>query len=245
MNASRISASLLLVSFLISAPVLARAQRFVRAPIYSAGNPTMGVATGDFNGDGNADLAFVSNTNPAVVTLRLGVGTGRFNKGQQITLTDLAGGILAGDWNDDGVLDFAVSQQTSQTISILLGVGDGTFTVAGSFSAGGIPGLLATGDLNGDGVPDLVAAISGHFVSVLLGFGQGEFGVPNVLGTEILPGTYSVAVADFNRDGKADIGAVGTNAFDGPSKLVTFLGNGMAPSGSRHSMGRRSTPSPT
>jgi hypothetical protein len=226
MKAFRISATLLLITFLISTPILASAQRFIRPATYSAGNPTMGVATGDFNGDGNADLAFVSNTNPAVVTLRLGIGNGRFNKGQQITLTDTAGGVLAGDWNNDGVRDLAVSQQTSQTISILLGVGDGTFSVAGSFNAGGRPGLLATGDLNGDGVPDLVSALGGSNLSVLLGLGQGQFGAAKVLGTGIFPCTYSVAVADFNGDGKADIGVVGTDAFDSPSRLVRFLGNG-------------------
>src|SRR5262249_44304891 len=154
---------------------------------------------------------------------------GRFNSGQQITLSDTSGGILAGDWNNDGVLDLAVSVGVHKSISILLGAGDGTFTVTGTFGTGGTTGLLASGDLNGDGVADLVAALTANSVSFLLGLGHGEFGPAKVLNTNIFPTTYSVAVADFNRDGKADIAAVGTDNFDGPSKLVVFIGNGNAP----------------
>src|SRR5438477_10664661 len=99
MTSSKVSATLLVVCFLIAPAVLASAQRFIRAPIYSEGDPALSVASGDFNGDGNADLAFLSTGKPAVVTIRLGIGNGKFNAGQQITLSDSAATIITGDWN--------------------------------------------------------------------------------------------------------------------------------------------------
>src|SRR5437868_4962605 len=104
MTSSKVSATLLIVCFLIATAVLASAQRFVRAPIYSGGNPAASVASGDFNGDGNADIALLSNTTPGIITIRLGTGNGKFNPGQQITLVNYASSIIAGDWNNDGVL---------------------------------------------------------------------------------------------------------------------------------------------
>ena len=245
MNVSRISATLLLVSFLPSASVLAGAQRFIRPAVYSAGNPTFGVVTGDFNADGNADLAFVSNTNPAVVTLRLGIGNGRFNKGQQITLTDTSGGILAGDWNNDGVLDLAVSQRTSQSISILLGVGDGTFTVVGSFNAGGIPGLLATGDLNGDGVPDLVSALGGSNLSVLLGLGRGSSVPPKFSAPEYSPALTRSRLPTSISTAKLILASSAPTPSIAPAAWSGSLATAMAPSRSRSTTTKTLTPSAT
>ncbi len=210
---------------LVFISTLASAQRFVRAPIYSAGNPTVSVATGDFNGDGNADLAFLGNADSGVITIRLGVGNGRFSKGQNITLTGYAGGIVAGDWNNDGLLDLAATSAstTAGFISVLLGQGDGTFTVTGPFdSAGSRP--IAAGDLNGDGISDLVI-VDGKSLSILLGLGAGKFGSPTLLG-KFIDAAYGVALADLNLDGKLDILAIDTDELDGPSRLWVFRGNG-------------------
>jgi hypothetical protein len=100
-----------------------------------------------------------------------------------------------------------------------LGNGDGTFTTGASirpFVSGGT-GLgvsLATADFNGDGNLDLVA--NGHYI--LLGKGDGTFtiGTPTTLGS-----SYGAQVADFNRDGHADI-----VVFTGDSDFMMLLGNG-------------------
>src|SRR5437879_6529689 len=70
-----------------------------------------------------------------------------------------------------------------------------------SFDTGSVPYSVAIGDLNGDGKPDLATANGGsNTVSVLLGNGDGSFGVRTDYGTGSNP--YSVAIGDLNGDGK-------------------------------------------
>jgi len=61
-----------------------------------------------------------------------------------------------GDFNGDGRLDLAVTNQNTNSVSILLGNGNGTFGAPTNFAAGTSPRSLAAGDFNGDGSQDLV-----------------------------------------------------------------------------------------
>ena len=97
----------------------------------------------------------------------------------------------------------------SSDVSVLLGTGDGTFQAAVAFPAGRYPLSVAVGDLNGDGMPDLAVANDwSSDVLVLRGTGDGTFqaavDVPLPAGSN----PSSVAVGDFNGDGKPDL-AVG------------------------------------
>src|SRR4029077_4874422 len=89
---------------------------------------------------------------------------------------------------------------------------------------------VAVGDFNGDGKQDLAVTSSGAYpynntgnVSILLGDGTGTCSVPTNFGTGNRP--YSVAVGDFNRDGKQDL--LTANQY---SNNVSILLRGCAPS---------------
>lgn len=116
---------------------------------------------------------------------------------------------------------------TVGTISALLGNGDGTFQAPVETSATYGPLSVAVGDFNGDGTPDLAVTdnvIPGE-ISVFLGKGKGRFGAEtdyNMGSSE----AQSVAVGDFNGDGKPDLVVA-----LGPGNAVSvLLGNGDVPS---------------
>jgi hypothetical protein len=198
--------------------------------------------TGDFNGDGKLDLAFLADVgatlvlnNSHSVCIALGNGDGSFQQPVCLALRQPASGqfqspgdLVGGDFNGDGKLDLAVTNYNDGTnsVSVFLGNGDGTLQSPVNSAAGDAPFLLATGDFNRDGKLDLAVLnepLSGNtqFVSVLLGNGDGTFQSPTAYdtGTNNL---YSFMVGDFNGDGNLDL--VISNSSPGG---VSFLaGNG-------------------
>src|SRR4029078_11718387 len=62
-------------------------------------------------------------------------------------------GVSIGDFNSDGKLDFAVSNQTAiGNVSVFLGDGQGHFGTALTFPTGALYSVaIASGDFNGDG----------------------------------------------------------------------------------------------
>lgn len=92
------------------------------SPITVGINP-WAIVTGDFNNDGNLDLAIANNANPGTVTLLLGNGDGTFTQasGSPYTVGQNPSAIAAADFNGDGKLDLAVANSGGTgTVSILL-----------------------------------------------------------------------------------------------------------------------------
>jgi len=94
--------------------------------------------------------------------------------------------IAVGDFNGDGVQDFAFVNEADNTVSILLGKPDGTFAPQVSYPTGVSPFAIAAADFNGDGNLDLAITngdcylivdyglvCTGTTVSILLGNGDG------------------------------------------------------------------------
>jgi hypothetical protein len=150
------------------------------------------------------------------------------------TSPEVIGGILidsaVGDFNGDGKPDLAVANTTTNTVAILLGDGTGNFNQPGTSpeSVGEVPFSVAVGDFNLDGKPDLATANAGEFnnVTILLGDGTGNFTQPmtspEVVGVGIQP--VSVAVGDFNLDGKPDLATANQSS----NNVTILLGDGAA-----------------
>lgn len=204
---------------------------------YGAGHEPHSVVIGDFNRDGNPDLA-VANAMSDTVSILLGTGTGTLGP-----KTDFAGGggisIALGDFNGDGKLDLVAAKGGgSDSISILLGNGDGTFGTNTSFSTGSYPTSVAVGDFNGDRNLDVAVANGfGFSVSILLGTGTGTFGTKTDFGTG--PNPLSVAVGDFNRDGNLDLVTANQSI---SSTVSILLGTGTGAFGAKTDIGVGSYP---
>jgi hypothetical protein len=197
---------------------------------YSVGAYPLGVARGDFNGDGILDLA-VANYGSNNVSVLLGNGDGTFQKAVHYATGSISAFVAVADFNGDGIQDLAVtnggtnSSSDRGSVSILLGNGDGTFRAAVNIAAGEAPWSVAVGDFNGDGHVDLVVANNGWHhrslasgtLSVLLGNGDGTFQA-----AQTYAGAFgrAVVVKDLNGDGIADL------AVAGGSGVRVLLGNG-------------------
>ncbi len=148
----------------------------------SPSDDPVALTTGDFNGDGILDLA-VAGSHHNSVYIMLGNGAGAFPVANvsQINVGNSPASVVAGDFNGDGNLDFAVANQSANSISVMLGGGDGsTFTNASgspiSTGGGTTPTALVTTDFNADGKLDLAVTESGaKSVGIFKGNGDGTF----------------------------------------------------------------------
>ena len=129
------------------------------------------LAAGDFNGDGNADLATLDGSTFEIL---IGKGDGTFAPPVTYAVGENPVFVLQRDLNGDGKKDIVVVNQGSNDVSVLIGKGDGTFLPQKTFAAGKAPMAAITGDFNRDGKIDIAVA-SSEGVSVLLGNGDGTF----------------------------------------------------------------------
>ncbi len=129
-----------------------------RFPI--VGNFPSSIGVGDFNRDGNPDLA-VTNFNDNTVSILLGDGTG----GLTLKGTHSVGATpfftAVADVNHDGLLDVIASNYGATNLTVLLGNGSGGFKAPISVPTGTAPRYLAIADFNVNGLTDLAVADTG------------------------------------------------------------------------------------
>lgn len=190
---------------------------------------TLGVSSGDFNGDGVPDLAVQTGTHGGIVIL-LGKGDGSFLTGQTLqTSPNLPNDtrvtlLKLGDFNADGKTDIAAVNYFDKSLAIFFGNGDGTFSATPVIDSGAgvqYSFTMTVADVNGDGFADLVGADqSDNDGVVLLGKGDGTF--TKIAGPQLATSPRKVISGDFNEDGIVDL-AFSTG---GQGTLSILLGNG-------------------
>jgi alpha-tubulin suppressor-like RCC1 family protein len=136
-------------------------------------------------------------------------------------------GVTVRDINGDGKADllFAVGAVAPGRVAVLIGDGLGGSSMSFSFDAGSNPVAIAVGDFNRDGLADMAVSLSGTAqVAIILGTGTGAgpgaFAAPVNYAVGNSPN--SIAVADFNGDGVADIAV----SCQFSNMVSVLLGNG-------------------
>jgi len=190
---------------------------------YPTGEFPVRIVTGDFNGDGNLDLA-VANQMASTVSILLGNGDGTFQTNMDYGVGGEPTDLTSGDFNRDGKLDLAVADSITEAVSVLLGNGDGTFQPPVNYPAFLGPVAVLAADFNRDGKLDLaVPGLVSSSVAVLLGNGDGTFNTPSLYSTGQYP--EAVTTGDFNRDGFLDL-ALPTDTSSGSVSILLGKGNG-------------------
>jgi fibronectin type 3 domain-containing protein len=200
-------------------------------------NPANVMAGADLRGIGRTDLV-TANMGAGTVSVLLSNGNGTFASAVNYTAGSGAIGVVAGDFNNDGIVDLATCNYYGNTVSILFGAGDRTFGSPTTYGVGSAPWFITSADLNGDGTTDLAVANFGGGVSVLLANGDGTFAPAVTYDAGAYP--TAVVAGDVNGDGKTDlvVGNYGSNNAsvlfgngDGTFQAAQNFGAGSGPNG--------------
>ncbi|HVE58034.1 MAG TPA: FG-GAP-like repeat-containing protein [Pyrinomonadaceae bacterium] len=175
----------------------------------------MDLTTGDFNDDGNADVAVNFNT---VVAVNYGAGNGTF-RSQKFWATPYAQSIASADLNQDNKKDLLTLSNFSLygAINTLINKGNEKFSAPEAVLGG--KRFIAAPDMNNDNYPDSVTANS---YEVLVGLNdQLESFLPasNLGAWDNMTGIKS---GDFNADGNDDLITIHSSG----ARIAISFGNG-------------------
>ena len=168
---------------------------------FAVGSRPQGLAIGDFDRDGRADIAVANTASRAVTVLHSRSGA-LFTRTDAAT-SDMLNVIVAADLNADGWIDLAGASTSGNTYAVLSGSSSGLQARARG-AAGPSPRGIAAGDYDHDGRLDLAMANrTTGMVTVLV-----QQSAMSFTAVDRLPSGYgarAVASADFDKDGRTDL----------------------------------------
>lgn len=200
--------------------------------------------SGDFDGDGNLDVAFDTCCDTQDDSLLFGGtlwvwygdGQGNFPVKQAVQIGIAQVTMKVFDINHDGKADIlyvskACQDSCTYQVYTLLSIGSRTFSTTSAFAGKAIRTGVTFGDFDLDGILDLAtgsndAAPAGLFIFRRHANGAIEDAQLRSFGNTIETDPSEIIGADFNNDGKADLAL--TFPFDGNSILV-MLNTSTAP----------------
>jgi hypothetical protein len=162
---------------------------FVNGATLSVGTQfrPQGLATGDLNGDGLADIAITNEFNPGVefVGVFLNQGGTVFSGPTNYALNGAdASSLDLGDLDLDGDLDVLTANTDSNNANVLANNGSGVFGAAQVLGAGVEPGHALIGQVDAGNSPDLLITNSGsNSVTRYLNLATGGFATYCTAGT--------------------------------------------------------------
>ena len=178
------------------------------------------IASADFDGDGNADLAVADAVAGGVVVLA-GLGDGSFGPARTWAAGTLPIRLATADLDSNGHADLIVADDLEGAVSVLLSRGAAGFDPATPYPTGMFASKILPADFDGDGILDLAVCNRGSEASLLVGLGNGTFEAAEDLGFSAV----ALATADFDGDGVLDLAAM-RGAFADRLAIHRGLGDG-------------------
>lgn len=186
-------------------------------------NAVKSMVAGDFDGDGDADVAFANWD----VGLMRGDGAGGLAAPVSLGVPFSPNSLAAGDFDQDGDLDLAALGEFWSSIDIRLNGGTGAFTAGTPVPIAGGPTnvTLQAGHMDCNGFLDLVVTMEDPaYTRIFSGAGDGTFAA---VGSDIPTATlrsflsqHLLVLGDLDGNGKLDV--VTTNIFNADTVEVVL-----------------------
>jgi len=157
------------------------------------------VNLGDFDGDGDADIAYITNGATGNIVLLTNDGAANPTFSYSLIAADISGSlerVEVADTNGDGAPDLIIADKNDDSLYIYENTGDATFTRNTLDSNSGGPVWVEVAEVDGDGETDIIFASADHnYIGLHKNQGDGNY-IRGITNEDVALSGLSVQVAD-------------------------------------------------